>query len=229
MTENQTEGQAPEGGASAQPNAGVSNKGANPFEGQADALREALKPLLEEALKPVLGEVRGVQGKQDKNEKQLQNILQQYEANKAKGVNPTEAYRMAEETVQDAEMDIQRKRLLDELIAERLGKSPKPQGSGNAELIAKAKELAKQYDMDENDPALSEIVSSAKPEELEDKIAFQAFKKTKTQSTLASETTMQSSPTRIQGNEEILREIEVLSKTPSKNMARILELQKQIK
>jgi hypothetical protein len=88
----------------------------------ADQLAKILDAKLAEALKPVLAEVRGVQGRQDKDRKGFQEFLDEYRKQKAKGLSDTDAENAAEHSLKE-KAETQSDKLLLRQIADKLGLS----------------------------------------------------------------------------------------------------------
>jgi hypothetical protein len=112
---------------------------------------EKLSQLLEAKLKPVLDEVRGVQGRQDKDRTAFREFLDEYNVHKAKGLSDDKAEIAATNSIKERS-EAQSEKLLLRQIAEKLGLSSA--GSG---VTAKASIDVSQYGLDANDP---EVVSA---------------------------------------------------------------------
>jgi hypothetical protein len=146
-------------GAGGSPNPAVSSEPNGSIEG-ADQLSKLLKAEIAEALKPVLAEVRGVQGRQDKDRTEFRGFLDAYEANKKKGMSNVEAELAASSSLQEQEKQVKRDTLIDQLAQKFLGASL----NGN-ETIAHA-ELVKNYNLDANDPdVIANVLSQTDPKD----------------------------------------------------------------
>ena len=226
---NPNEGGTSQNGAAPQPAGGVSGNEGKPFEGASD-----LKKLLEEAidakLKPVLSEVRGVQGKADKNAKEFQEFFKSYQAKLQAGATENEAYAAVTSEREEAERKRRREEALDKLLESQGLLSGNAVGNSISGTVRVAKELAAKYELDPDDPEVGRIVSSRKAEELEDALGFYAFKKSKQPpASPAGVPAMQTTPVSSPNEEAIAREIEQLAKEPSKNYKRMQELKQQLK
>ena len=173
MAEIQNEGNPQAEGAGSQP---VSSGEGKPFEGSQNELVELLKAQSKK-LETFEKEIRGLQSKQDKGDKQFKEFMADYQKQVAAGVPDHEAYEIAQNNQNAKKRQAEREALLDQLLAERSGKSV-----GADSKLAKAKELALKYGIDENDPSLAEIVSTKDEDRWEGEIAIRAIKKTSPQS-----------------------------------------------
>lgn len=120
---------------------------------------------LEEKLKPVLAEVRGVQGRQDKDRNAFREFMDEFKAQKAKGLNDNEAEAAANLSLKEKAEAQSDKQLLRQIAEKVLGSS----GSGNpATPDAKVIDVLKQYELDPNDPdVVAKVLTQTDPKDAE--------------------------------------------------------------
>jgi len=142
-------------------NQSVPNSGNGSING-ADAMAQLLDAKLAEALKPVLAEVRGVQGRQDKDRKGFQEFLDEYRKQKAKGLSDSEAETAAQSSLDERKATQTDKELLRKIAEKVLG----PSFAGN-EPSAHAS-IVEQYNLDANDPeVIASVLTQTDPKDAE--------------------------------------------------------------
>jgi len=142
-------------------NQSVPSGGNGPING-ADAMAQLLDAKLAEALKPVLAEVRGVQGRQDKDRKGFQEFLDEYRKQKAKGLSDSDARTAAETSLDERAAAKSDKELLRKIAEKVLG----PSFAGN-EPSAHAS-IVEQYNLDANDPeVIASVLTQTDPKDAE--------------------------------------------------------------
>ena len=132
----------------------------------AEALVKLLESKLDEKLKPVLAEVRGVQGRQDKDRNAFREFMDEFKKQKAKGLDDNEAEVAANQSLQQKAEAQSDKELLRKIAEKVLG----PSGSGTpASANAKVVEVLQQYpELDANDPdVVTKVLSLTDTKEAE--------------------------------------------------------------
>jgi hypothetical protein len=131
MAENQTVDNQVVEGAGGQPSAPVSQQGGGSINDE--RLQEFLRSEIQKSLKPVMDEVRGVQGRQDKDRTAMREILDEFKKQKAKGLTDTEAEHAAATAIKERTEAQEQKELLSK-IAEKLGLSAGGTGAASIDL-----------------------------------------------------------------------------------------------
>lgn len=162
MTESNVDTQN-EGAAGGQPAVSAQSGGSI---SDASELVKLLESKLDEKLKPVLAEVRGVQGRQDKDRSAFREFMDEFKKQKARGLSDNEAEDAAHVSIQQKTEAQSDKELLRKIAEKVLG----PSGSGTpATPEVKVVEVLKQYpDLDANDPdVVAKVLTLTDPKEAE--------------------------------------------------------------
>lgn len=186
-------------GAVGTPNQTVSNSGKGSMDG-ADRIAQLLDSKLNEALKPILAEVRGVQGRQDKDRKGFQEFLDEYKKHKANGLSDSEAENAAESSIAERVEKQSEKELLRKIAEKVLG----PSFAGNEQSVHAS--IVTSYNLDANDPeVITSVLSQTDPKDAEI-AALRLVNKRSTSQSVSSPTgapTITSTPSRPAGIEQL--------------------------
>lgn len=159
MTENQTVDNQNQNGAGGSPSQPVSS-GVGGSINDTDALSRLLDAKLNEALKPVLGELRGVQGRQDKDRTAFREFLDEYEKQKAKGLSNADAEQAANASISEREKTAKQEALLQQIAEKVLG--PSSAGNGTSAAVS----IVQEYNLDANDPdVIKNVLSQTDPKD----------------------------------------------------------------
>lgn len=149
MTTNPNVDNLDQNGADGSPSQSVSSEQSGSIK-DSDQLSKLLKAEIAEALKPVLSEVRGVQGRQDKDRTAFREFMDEFKKQKAKGLSDDQAEVAAESSIKERTEAQSDKVLLRQIAEKVLGTSPA--GNGVA-VTANVVDVLKQFpDLDANDP-----------------------------------------------------------------------------
>jgi hypothetical protein len=128
-------------------------------------LSQLLKAEIAEALKPVLSEVRGVQGRQDKDRTAFREFMDEFKKQKAKGLSDGDAEIAAEGSLKER-AETQSDKLLLRAIAEKLGLSSA--GNGTTPNVGVVEVLKQFPELDANDTdVVTKVLSLTDPKEAE--------------------------------------------------------------
>jgi len=191
--DNQNEGtQGGQPGASSQTGGSISD---------AESLVKLFEAKLEEKLKPVLAEVRGVQGRQDKDRNAFREFMDEFKAQKAKGLNDNEAEAAANLSLKEKAEAQSDKQLLRQIAEKVLGSS----GSGTpATPDAKVIDVLKQYELDPNDPdVVAKVLTQTDPKDAE-LAALKMLRQKGSQPSISAAPPAQGSPAKPAGEAEQL-------------------------
>lgn len=164
MTTNPNVDSQEQNGADGLPSKSVSSEQGGSIK-DASELSQLLRAEIAEALKPVLSEVRGVQGRQDKDRTAMREFMDEFNKGKAKGLSDDAAEAAATRSIserKEAESD----KLLIRQIAEKLGLSSAGNGTTTTANVV---EVLKQFpDLDANDPdVIANVLSQQDPDKAE--------------------------------------------------------------
>lgn len=154
-----------EDGADGSPSQSVSSQEGGSIN-DAQTMSKLLKAEIAEALKPVLAEVRGVQGRQDKDRTAFREFMDEFKKQKAKGLSDDQAETAAENSIKERSEALSDKALLRQIADKVLGSS----SAGNGTPVqANIVEVLKQFpDLDVNDPdVVAQVLSQSDPEKAE--------------------------------------------------------------
>jgi hypothetical protein len=147
---------------------GTPNQPVSPSEGgsikDAELLSQLLDRKLADALKPVLAEVRGVQGRQDKDRTAFREFLDEFNKQKANNPNMTDsdAEHAAERFLKEKQQAQEEKELLRKIAEKVLGSSSPGTGTPAQASIIES------YKLDANDPeVVTEVLSKSDPKDAE--------------------------------------------------------------
>lgn len=148
-------------GAGGTPSQPVSHGASGSING-ADGLAQLLDAKLNEALKPILAEVRGVQGRQDKDRKGFQEFMDEYRKHKSKGLSDSDAEIAAESSIKERTAAQADKDLLRKIAEKVLG----PSFAGNEP--SQHANIVNDYGLDANDPeVIANVLSQTDPKDAE--------------------------------------------------------------
>lgn len=160
----------------------------------ADALSKLLDEKLDKVLKPVLGEIRGLQSRQDKSDKTYREFLDEFKKQKASGLNDADA-----ETAATAELEKRKKaeqrEVLFDAMARKLGLVPdEPVGNGGGGAVNVA-EVVADFGLDPKDPAvIAELLSKSYADEAAALKAARDYKRAKANAPKPTEADRPTSP-----------------------------------
>lgn len=165
----------------------------------ADQMAKLLDAKLTEALKPVLAEVRGVQGRQDKDRTALKEFMDEYHKQKAKGLTDDAAADAAESSINERKAAQTDKELLRKIAEKVLG----PSFAGNEPPVHA--DIVSSYGLDANDPEVVANVLSLKDPKDAEIAAARLMKRRQTQPSPSATAagTIVTSPTKHAGVEEL--------------------------
>lgn len=153
MTENLNVDNQNQDGANGSPNQSVSPENGGSIK-DANELSKLLKAEIAEALKPVLSEVRGVQGRQDKDRTAMREFMDEFNKGKAKGLSDDAAEAAATRSIserKEAESD----KLLIRQIAEKLGLSSAGNGATPDAGVVDTVKVFSERGLDLKDPQVA--------------------------------------------------------------------------
>lgn len=132
----------------------------------AETLVKLLESKLDEKLKPVLAEVRGVQGRQDKDRTAFREFMDEFKKFKGKGLSDNEAEVAATASLQEKSEAQSDKELLRKIAEKVLGAPASgTRASADAEVVAVLQQFP---ELDANDPdVLTKVLSLTDPKEAE--------------------------------------------------------------
>lgn len=168
----------------------------------ASELVRLLESKLDEKLKPVLAEVRGVQGRQDKDRTAFREFMDEFKKFKSKGLSDGEAEQAATDSLRDKEAANADKLLLRQIAEKVLGTS----GSGTTTTPdVKVVEVLKQYpELDANDPdVVNKVLSLTDPKEAE-LAALRMLRQRASQPSISAAATPQGAPAKQSSDAELL-------------------------
>lgn len=205
MTTNPNVDNLEQNGADGSPSQSVSSEQGGSIK-DSDQLSKLLKAEIAEALKPVLSEVRGVQGRQDKDRTAFREFMDEFKKQKAKGLSDDQAEVAAESSIKERTEAQSDKVLLRQIAAKVLGVSPAGNGvTVNANVV----EVLKQFpELDANDPdVISKVLSLTDAKEAElaiHRLVRQRSNPTPVSASAASP--VQGTPNRSTGVEELTKQ-----------------------
>lgn len=125
-------------------------------------LSQLLDEKLSKALKPVFDEVRGVQGRQDKDRTAFREFLDEFKKQKASGLSDVDAESAAVSSIAERTEKDKDKQLLRQIAEKVLGSSPDGNGAkAHADIV-------KSYGFDSTDPdVVREVLSQTDPKDAE--------------------------------------------------------------
>ena len=148
-------------GGNSQPGNSLSNQGVVPI--QDVPLSKIVEEQIRNALKPVLDEVRGIQGRQDKDRSAFQDFLVEFKKEKATGLSDDDAEVAAQKTLTAREKQTQRDAALDAIVdALKLNPiSPKATGT-SVQGVTEHEQIIRDLGADPNDPAIAGLVRDSR-------------------------------------------------------------------
>ena len=164
MTTNPNVDNLDQNGADGSPSQSVSSEQGGSIK-DSDQLSKLLKAEIAEALKPVLSEVRGVQGRQDKDRTAFREFMDEFKKQKAKGLSDDQAEVAAESSIKERTEAQSDKALLRQIAEKVLGASPAGNGvTASANVV----EVLNQFNLDANDPdVIANVLSQSDPDKAE--------------------------------------------------------------
>ena len=189
----------------------------------ASELSKLLDAKLSEALKPILSEVRGVQGRQDKDRSAFKEFMDEFKTQKAKGLSDDQAQVAAESSIKER-TEAQNDKVLLRQVAENLGISPNGNGAVPQASVIDS------YELDANDPeVISQVLTQTDPKDAE--LAALRLKLKRSTQPIPSPSAASSpagSPSPIQDEGQKVAKLSELQKNPSKNREEINKLEKEL-
>jgi hypothetical protein len=227
MTTNPNVDNLDENGAGGSPSHSVSSGEGGSIK-DSDQLSKLLKAEIAEALKPVLSEVRGVQGRQDKDRTAFREFMDEFKKQKAKGLSDDAAEVAAETSIKERTEALSDKQLLRQIAEKVLGTSPAGNGvTANANVV----DVLKQYpELDANDTdVVAKVLSLTDPKEAE----YQALKlirsrANQTTPSASAASPLSGTPPKPTNDAEKIARLAELQKTPSKFKAEIKKLEEEL-
>lgn len=164
MTGNQTVDNQNQNGEDGSPSQALSSGNGGSIL-DAKQVSQLLKAEISEALKPVLAEVRGVQGRQDKDRTAFRGFLDEYEKQKAKGLSNADAEQAANALISERDELKKRDALFQQIADKVLGTSSAGSGTPAQASI----DVLKQFpELDANDPdVIAKVLVQTDPEKAE--------------------------------------------------------------
>lgn len=162
MDTNQNVDNSDSTGDAGKPSQTLSQNGSGSINDAESKLAQLLDAKLEQALKPVFAEIRGVQGKEDRNSKAFKEFLDEYKKQKATGLSDTEAESAAVSSIAERTEVQKDKDLLRQIAEKVLGSSPDGNGTkAHADIV-------KSYGFEATDPdVIRDVLSQTDPKDAE--------------------------------------------------------------
>ena len=196
-----------------------------------DQLLKLLDERLDAKLKPVLGEVRGVQSRQDKDRTAFQEFAAEYRNQKAKGLPDNEAEAAASEVLDQRERQNKMELLLDAFAKEKgLDLATLKMTGKNLKSASGYEKVIEKFGLDANDPMVATLMRD-NPDVVDFSISIGHYaleQKTAPTPTEAQKAAATASRSVTSDADSLLTEYNEAMKTPSRTGSRMKEIEKQL-
>lgn len=128
-----------------------------------DKLAKLFESKIQEALKPVISEVRGLQGRQDKEKDRFDELMGEFNKAKLGGASDADAQKMARQALDAKDKESKLESTLD-LIAKALQGGSFLQGAtgSSSEKPADYEKVVEDYGVDPNDAEVASLIAKSK-------------------------------------------------------------------
>ena len=202
------------------PGQALSQNGSGSINDAESKLAQLLDEKLSQALKPVFAEIRGVQGKEDRNSKAFKEFLDEYKKQKATGLSDNEAESAAVSSIAERTEVQKDKELLRQIAEKVLGSSPDGNGTkAHADIV-------KSFGFDATDPdVVRDVLSQTDPKDAEIAALKLTIKRqNQTPPSPSAASTLTGTPSSPPDESALISRLAELQKFPSRNLKEITEI-----
>lgn len=220
MDTNQNVDNSDSTGDAGKPSQTLSQNGSGSINDAESKLAQLLDAKLEQALKPVFAEIRGVQGKEDRNSKAFKEFLDEYKKQKATGLSDTEAESAAVSSIAERTEVQKDKDLLRQIAEKVLGSSPDGNGTkAHADIV-------KSYGFEATDPdVIRDVLSQTDPKDAEIAALRLTIKRQNvTPPSPSAASTITPTPSSPPDESALISRLAELQKFPTRNLKEITEI-----